>query len=274
MCGIFGIAFLKGNNVSNVRDVTKLVRGLFKRVESRGKKASGLALVSPREIDVLKAPVSGSVFIETPEFAQLMNKKLRVEQRHLEVERTTFIIGHCRFDTKGAPENNDNNHPIVVGTTVGVHNGVIINDDDVYDTFKYTARFPKRIAEVDSEIIFALIDYYHTKMSYTLVEAIRAVHKELTGGFACATVNTSNPYLMGLFKKSNPISVIHLVKADVIVFASEFFMATEAVKEVNLGSYREIAMGLDEIMLVNVHENEYSIHPLSNSDGGFHNAYS
>jgi len=270
MCGIFGIAFLNNHKITDNRDIVKLVRALFKHVETRGKKASGITIISPRKVEVLKGALPGSTFIETPEFISFMNQHLRILKAYSEQERTTFILGHCRLDTKGSPQNNDNNHPIVVGSTVGVHNGIIMNDDDIYESFQYSSKFPKRIAEVDSEIIFALIDYYHTKQDYTLLKAIQKVHEELTGGFACAAVNTHNPYLLGLFRKSNPVSIEHLTNAGLVVFASELTMALDSIRDAEVGVSTAISLSLDEILLLDVQENAFSKHELN---GDSHNVH-
>ena len=67
------------------------------------------------------------------------------------------IVGHCRQKTKGTERNNANNHPIVRDLIVGVHNGMIHNDDITFNNYKDAI---KRNGEVDSEIIFALIEYF------------------------------------------------------------------------------------------------------------------
>lgn len=262
MCGIFGVAFLKNNDVHSKKTVIRLCRSLFKRVEVRGRAASGIALINPRQVKILKGPLQGSTLIETPEFIKLMNDNLRISKTDTETERTTFIIGHCRLDTKGTPQCNDNNHPIVVGNTIGVHNGIISNDDELYESFKYTTMFPNRIAEVDSEVIFALIEYYHRKFSHTFLRSIQKAAFEMTGSFACAAVNTKNPYLLGLFRNSSPIHILHLEKAGLIVFASESSMAEQAIKDATLGDAEAIIINPHRIALLDVNENNYSTHQL------------
>lgn len=68
----------------------------------------------------------------------------------------TEVILHTRFATQGSETNNDNNHPIRVGPVVGVHNGVISND---WQLFNRMGIKDKRQAEVDTEAIFAAIYY-------------------------------------------------------------------------------------------------------------------
>jgi glutamine phosphoribosylpyrophosphate amidotransferase len=59
--------------------------------------------------------------------------------------------------TKGHPEIEANNHPIRHGTVVGVHNGVIENDDHVLDRYGIERAAPGMT--VDSEAIFALMEH-------------------------------------------------------------------------------------------------------------------
>ena len=263
MCGILGIAFMKGHEMNSRHTTVRLIRELFKRTEHRGRTASGVAVVCPKNVEVLKGPMSASRLIETKEFENLMNTHLKVAGGVAETDRTTFVLGHCRLDTKGSPANNDNNHPIVVGKTIGIHNGIIMNDDLCYHSFRYCSNFPKRIAEVDSEIIFALMDYYQNIHKNTMLESIRLTHTELKGGFACAAVRTENPYIMSLFAKTNPISVFYLERAGIIVFASERRDCLNAIKAANLGESVEIGLESYQIMIINANSNEYSIHALT-----------
>lgn len=47
-------------------------------------------------------------------------------------EQTLCILGNTRDMTKGDPSNNYNSHPIVAGRIIGVHNGHIYNDDNLF----------------------------------------------------------------------------------------------------------------------------------------------
>lgn len=264
MCGIFGIGFLKNNTVQNKRTVEKLIRTLFLKTESRGRKASGIALSSPKNISVLKGPLAASRFIETPEFKNLLNDKLRISNSYHETERTLAIIGHCRLDTKGTPENNVNNHPIVVGNVVGVHNGVISNDDKIYYDNAGLIHFPKRNGEVDSEAIFALLEFYRgwKTNKVTMTDAIIKSSEELEGSLACAVIDAESPYSLWLFKQHGPISIVVLEKAGLFVFASEMYAIRNALDDIMLGTPAEINLPLYSVMCLNMHTNTYSIHDL------------
>jgi len=270
MCGILGIGFKNGHEIVSKRTIVRLLKGLFKNTEPRGRRATGVAVISPQDAKVLKGPITASEFIETKKFQNLMDNHLRISKTDIGSSHTTFIMGHCRLDTKGDPAVNENNHPIVVGRTIGVHNGIIGNDDSVYDSFRYCANFPSRNGKVDSEIIFALIDYYQDAFSKNIVEAIHHVDKELTGSFVCAAVNTLNPYLMSVFTRNGRLSIILLKKAGLIVFASDEGACKRAIKAADLGEGKTISLRPFEIMLLNVLKNEYSVHDLIADKGVDH----
>jgi len=268
MCGIFGVGFLKNNIVYDKRTVEKLVRGLFLRVESRGKRASGIAISSTKNISILKGPLTASHFIETPEFKNLLNNNLRISNSYKESERTLAIIGHCRLDTKGSPENNINNHPIVVKKVVGVHNGMIYNDDQIYRDGYGLLGFPKRNGEVDSEAIFALLEFYRGTNKVTdtemkkvnMTDAIVEASREIEGSAACAVLDAESPYSLWLFRQYGPISIAVLKRAGLVVFASELSAIRYAVVDTMLGDLKEIELPTHHVMCINVHTNNYSIH--------------
>jgi glucosamine 6-phosphate synthetase-like amidotransferase/phosphosugar isomerase protein len=63
---------------------------------------------------------------------------------------------HVRDYTKGRPEISANNHPIRHGAIVGIHNGLIENDDELLESYGIERQEPEMT--VDSEAIFALMD--------------------------------------------------------------------------------------------------------------------
>jgi glucosamine 6-phosphate synthetase-like amidotransferase/phosphosugar isomerase protein len=65
---------------------------------------------------------------------------------------------HVRDYTKGHPSLTANNHPIRHGSVVGVHNGIIANDEEILAAHEFGRAEPGMT--VDSEAIFALVDEY------------------------------------------------------------------------------------------------------------------
>ena len=68
----------------------------------------------------------------------------------------TQALVHVRDYTKGHPTLAANNHPIRHGTVVGIHNGVIANDEEIFARYGF-ARAASDMT-VDSEAIFALAE--------------------------------------------------------------------------------------------------------------------
>jgi glucosamine 6-phosphate synthetase-like amidotransferase/phosphosugar isomerase protein len=63
---------------------------------------------------------------------------------------------HVRDYTKGHPEITANNHPVRHGAVVGIHNGLIENDDALLERYGIERHEPEMT--VDSEAIFALME--------------------------------------------------------------------------------------------------------------------
>ena len=68
----------------------------------------------------------------------------------------TQVLVHVRDYTKGNPTIEANNHPIRHGAVVGIHNGIILNDDALFAEHGIRRAHPEMT--VDSEVIFALVD--------------------------------------------------------------------------------------------------------------------
>lgn len=135
MCGIAGLSLAPEERTFP----TRVAAAMLKEIEHRGPDATGVAYVKPESLEVFyaKAPIKARQFVAT----------------HLNLEGSRTAILHTRWATKGSFKVEENNHPIVVPGVVGVHNGQIRNDDDVFKALGN----PERYGEVDSEAAFALI---------------------------------------------------------------------------------------------------------------------
>jgi glucosamine 6-phosphate synthetase-like amidotransferase/phosphosugar isomerase protein len=69
----------------------------------------------------------------------------------------TQVLVHVRDYTKGHPTIEANNHPIRHGAVVGIHNGIILNDDEIFARYGFERAHPEMT--VDSEAIFALAEH-------------------------------------------------------------------------------------------------------------------
>ncbi len=92
------------------------------------------------------------------------------------------VLVHVRDYTKGHPRLAANNHPIRHGTVVGIHNGIIANDEEIFARHGF-ARAESGMT-VDSEAIFALVEETPSRA---------AVLEELYGSMATAWLDDRLP---------------------------------------------------------------------------------
>ena len=158
MCGIAGFSLTALDIKQGVKPQW-LAYGLLLGIEERGQDATGWAAVDPETEGVYyhKAPVTASQFV-------------RKGYLDLPTDSQTAIL-HTRAATQGATKNNLNNHPIVTDKVIGVHNGIIGNDDTLFKTKQWDRR-----GDVDSEILFKYIEE----------EGLRAMVQKVEGDAAIA----------------------------------------------------------------------------------------
>ena len=225
MCGVLGICFNKGHLVSGKEhQITLLLKSLFKETEVRGRVATGIAAMTNKRLLYMKKKTPARSFIEAKEFENFMKEVLLLDRN--KDEYLYSIIGHCRLDTKGTPDDNVNNHPIVTENIVGIHNGNISNDEELYERFLKAGI--KRKGRVDSEVIFQLVDLMYNK--YLILDkteenptakAIKSVCRRLKGYYVCAMMNKNEPDRLYLFRDTNnSLTVAYLKKQGIVTFCS------------------------------------------------------
>ncbi len=157
MCGIAGFS-LTEQDAADPMNSYWLSFGLLGGIEKRGKDATGYAAVNntKRQIDYFKTADTASKFIGRDEFELLR-------------DRHTVLL-HTRAATQGSTHDNRNNHPIVTTGVVGVHNGIVDND---YEIFK--AKGWDRVGEVDSEVLFKYIEEEGLRQMVKAVEGDAAI---------------------------------------------------------------------------------------------------
>src|SRR3954466_3368253 len=137
MCGIAGYSLSASSHVNRTLASQALLAG----IAERGADAVGYAYRRGSSPVTIHKQRSGASAL--------------LEQVLLPSNATETLL-HVRDYTKGHPRIEANNHPIRHGTVVGVHNGVIFNDDELMDEHGFERAEPQMT--VDSEAIFALAE--------------------------------------------------------------------------------------------------------------------
>ena len=137
MCGIAGFSLDPESSV----DRTLAAQALLAGIAERGADAVGYAHRGAHStIEVTKLRGGASALLD---------------ELSVPAEASETLI-HVRDFTKGHPDIEANNHPIRHGAVVGVHNGIVSNDDELLAHYRIERAEPHMT--VDSEAIFALME--------------------------------------------------------------------------------------------------------------------
>ena len=131
MCGLFGF-------VGNHPKKTEILRSLCIQNSERGEHSAGIAhILSNTNFRVFKKAVHPIKFANLPEFGEMTKKGI-------------CHIGHTRHATIGE-KTDENSHPFTFGKTVGTHNGMVANLQEV-------KQHTKQDFEVDSQYLIWLLN--------------------------------------------------------------------------------------------------------------------
>ena len=198
MCGIAGFSLHPNHRV----DSRRLAKELLLEIVARGHHATGMAWTdNDGEVYYHKQPMPAERYIR--EYMDVLPSDART------------VILHTRYATKGSPRIEENNHPIMRPGIVGVHNGVIHNDDEIFSLVG-----SERYGQVDSEAAFTLLA--DTELHPT--EAITF----LEGRVALSWIETSDPRWLHVARyKDSPLAIAQ-TKIGSFVFASTLPMLKQA----------------------------------------------
>jgi glucosamine 6-phosphate synthetase-like amidotransferase/phosphosugar isomerase protein len=136
MCGIAGYSLRPGSRLER----TLAAQALLAAIAERGADAVGYAYRAPSD-------TYATVVKQRTPASQLLDR-VRVPAE------TNQLLVHVRDYTKGHPSIAANNHPVRHGPVVGIHNGIIANDDELLAPHSCSRSEPRMT--VDSEAIFAI----------------------------------------------------------------------------------------------------------------------
>ena len=193
MCGIAGFVIVDDDLAFINRE--RMTAVLAQLMKARGQMATGVCTVNPKgRVEVRKDALAADVFL--------------AGRKGIGRSAQTCLI-HTRQATKGTVDNHRNNHPIVYEDIIGIHNGMVRNDDDLFEHHKWP-----RKAQVDSEAIFASIHHYPS-----LADGLEAVD----ASWAIAWINLAiNPKTLWLARGyGNPLHYARTKRGSTIFASTE-----------------------------------------------------
>jgi glucosamine 6-phosphate synthetase-like amidotransferase/phosphosugar isomerase protein len=151
MCGIAGYSLRPGSRLERTLAAQSLLTG----IAERGADAVGYAYRAP-------ADTYATVVKQRTPASQLLDRVAVPEE-------CNQLLVHVRDFTKGHPSVAANNHPVRHGPVVGIHNGIITNDDELLAPHACARAEPRMT--VDSEAIFAVVA--HSRNDARALEYLR-----------------------------------------------------------------------------------------------------
>ena len=180
MCGIFGVITSERSQLSPAA-IESLTKDLFLLSESRGKEAAGLSILNGNTLQVLKRPIPASQFIRTKEFQTVFEGLTNGGGSNAPMKTPVGIIGHSRLATNGTRDSHLNNQPVIAGGMVGIHNGIIVNDEALWKQFPEL----KRNSVLDTEVMLSLARKF-IESGDSIIEALQRVFTTVEGAASVA----------------------------------------------------------------------------------------
>ena len=229
MCGIFGMAVSR-NTALGRSDFSALLHKLYLLSESRGKESAGLHLLLPSASSAwtIKGALPASELILTKDFKAALTAGLDLAYGNdgLKLEQPLIAIAHSRLVTNGRAELPENNQPVRADTVTIVHNGIVVNVDQLWSERPHL----KRTAEVDTEVIAAMIAEA-MQTSSDPIQSTREAFRDLKGAASIAWTHGSTPALT-LATNTGDLFFAALPESAGIVFASEKFILDTALTSI------------------------------------------
>jgi len=178
MCGIFGLITKPGKTYS-----TKATRQILENIavfsESRGKDSSGMAIRNLKKgtVDVIKGDVPILQLLKSKDYDVSVKAALKADA----LNQGFSAFGHARLVTNGTQLNEANNQPVLKDDIIIIHNGIIVNVDELWQQLPDL----ERTYTIDTEIIPALIRK-QLKSTKDLAEACNKAFEQLEGTWSVA----------------------------------------------------------------------------------------
>lgn len=227
MCGIFG--FIAKEKVNHEGLMT-----LALHARQRGRDSSGLIYADRSGYQVKRADYD----IE----------KLISQVKPFD---SAFVLGHSRLITNGLADN----QPVVRGGICVIHNGIIVNDAEVWKHIK-----PARTLEIDSEVIAAITEQHLEESGDDLEGLSKKVLELCVGVIACAIVI---PRLGKALLFSNNGSLYVGLTKEGVCFSSEMFPLSQiGCSDIKQVRHEAIAISLPVAADISVSDNNQRVHNL------------
>lgn len=228
MCGIFGLFVSKDASFDSAV-INQSLAKLASLSESRGKDSSGL--VFRRNVDrafhIVKGDVYLNYLLKRDEVNEQMKQMLGKDSGSGSPRDTFAVMGHSRLVTNGSQMKDVNNQPVIKNGVIGIHNGIIVNDNVLWSCHPDI----EQSFGIDTEVMLALIRKY-LKDGWDVVTAISKTLTEVFGTVSSAFL-FDDLNVLALTTNNGSLYALDNGKGY-FAFASEEFFLQELIRTVKL----------------------------------------
>lgn len=227
MCGIFGVVLREGASIS-IQDVSNLLENLYLFSESRGKESAGLNILLPIQARqwTLKGALPASELLLAEEYKKALGESLKIAISDVgKLVQPLIILAHSRLVTNGSAALARNNQPVRSGNVTMIHNGIVVNVDDIWQKNPDLSRS----ADVDTEIMAALLNR-ELAANHDPLMATRDIFSVIKGAASVAWCHQASSVLTAA-TNTGDLYVAELARSDGIVFASEQYILLQSMEK-------------------------------------------
>ena len=246
MCGIFGVITKKECSYSN-KFLEDSLRMLASLSETRGKDSSGLCSLNHKSnsFDIVKGPIPASELLKRNKVKNILNNSFSSEND----DKLKLVFGHARLVTNGSQLKEENNQPVIKEDIICVHNGIVVNVDQLWENHSSL----NRENEIDTEVLPALIRMGLNNAKSVEFSVKDTINKVLGTASIAATFADIEKFVLAT--NSGSLYVIHNNK-DIIYFASERAMLNGLIKKVSLqekiGEFEFFQLVADSMLILDL----------------------
>ena len=232
MCGIFGFSATKKSRIKKDK-LEEITTTLFKLSETRGKDASGIAIQNSKKISVFKGPYSASRLIDSKSYIKFLDHEFdEVFNREQILKDQISIMGQSRMETNGSFLSNSNNQPVIKDNIVSIHNGIVVNPDNLWREYKNL----NRKYEVDTEIINSLFRNFLNE-TQDLKSSIKKLLEEIEGSASLGFFFNDYNYLV-LTTNTGSLYYLNNRQDNYFIFASERYILNSLIDKEKLSNIK------------------------------------
>ena len=230
MCGIFGL-ISKSKSKYSEEFLTNSITKLAQLSETRGVDSSGFCSLDYNEdcFEIIKGPIAANKLFKRSKVCESLSSLFCKKNYH----NLKLAFGHARLVTNGTQLEDSNNQPVAKDNIICIHNGIVVNVDDLWKSHPSL----NRDNEIDTEVLPALIRL-EIDNGQSIENSIKKTINKVEGTVSIAAAFTDIEKFV-LATNNGSLYILHT--SDILYFASERAILNRLIKKLsfkkNIGEY-------------------------------------